>query len=203
MKQIIVFALTAMMMGGCDHSGHNHADQNAAPTHEFYGQQFELGKAIPVNTLPAQLEGKDSLETTISGVIDQTCPNAGCWLNFRMDNGETIKITTDHVFFVPLEGCEGLKAEAKGKAYYYERSVEDLKHYAMEEGKSEEEVAKITEPEKVLAFVATGVMIEGYKEPEGGAKTGTCNHDHSEGDGHDHDHEHEHEHEHQEGEAQH
>jgi hypothetical protein len=191
MKQIVAFALTAIMMGGCDHSGHQHGDKNAEMTKEFYGNQFELGKAIPVTSLAAQLEGKDTIETTISGIIDQTCPNAGCWLNLKSEGENTQKITTDHVFFVPLEGCEGLKAEAKGKAYYNEISVEQLKHYALEEGKSQAEVDQITAPEKILTFVATGVMIEGYKEPEGGAKTGTCNHDH---EGHDHEgHDHEHE----------
>lgn len=191
MKQIVAFALTAIMMGGCDHSGHQHGDKNAEMTKEFYGNQFELGKAIPVTSLAAQLEGKDTIETTISGIIDQTCPNAGCWLNLKSEGENTQKITTDHVFFVPLEGCEGLKAEAKGKAFYNEISVEQQKHYALEEGKSQEEVDKITETKKILTFVATGVMIEGYTEPEGGAKTGTCNHDH---EGHDHEsHDHEHE----------
>ena len=59
-------------------------------------------------------------------------------------------------------------------------------------GKSEAEIAAITEPKKVLNFVATGVMIQGYKEPEGGAKQGTCNHDHGDGESHDHEHEHNH-----------
>ena len=108
----------------------------------------------------------------------------------KLDSGIQ-KITTDHVFFVPLEGCEGLKAKAKGKAFYDEISVEMLKHYAQEEGKTEAEIAAITEPKKVLNFVATGVMIEGYTEPEGGAKQGSCNHDHGDGEHHDHEHEHE------------
>jgi hypothetical protein len=84
-----------------------------------------------------------------------------------------------------------LKAKAKGKAFYDEISVEMLKHYAQEEGKTEAEIAAITEPKKVLNFVATGVMIEGYTEPEGGAKQGSCNHDHGDGEHHDHEHEHE------------
>ena len=71
-----------------------------------------------------------------------------------------------------------LGAKAKGKAFYDEVSVEMLKHYAQEEGKSEAEIAAITQPKKVLNFIATGVLIEGYMEPEGGAKQGTCNHDH-------------------------
>jgi hypothetical protein len=196
MKKIVYFAFTAMLMGGCDHSHNQNAAtaEAAAPSQEFYGEKFDLAlTSIPVSSLQASLEGKDSLDTVIEGVIDQTCPNAGCWLNLRKDDGTVQKITTDHVFFVPLEGCEGLKAKARGKAFYSEISVEDQQHYAREEGKSEEEIAAITEPMKKLSFVATGVMIEGYKEPEGGAKTGSCNHDHGDG-------EHNHEHEHSEGE---
>jgi hypothetical protein len=192
MKKILFFSLASMLMGGCDH-GHSHAKtEEGALTREFYGDSFDISASIPVSAVTAQLEGKDTLFTTIDGIIDQTCPNAGCWLNMRLDSGIQ-KITTNHIFFVPLEGCEGLNAKAKGKAFYDEISVEMLKHYAQEEGKSEADIAAITEPKKVLRFVATGVMIEGYKEPEGGAKEGTCNHDHGEGEHHDHEHEHEHE----------
>jgi len=187
MKNILFFSLTAMLMGGCDH-GHKHANaEEGAVTREFYGDSFDISLSIPASAMAAQLEGKDTLFTIIDGVIDQTCPAAGCWLNMRLDSGVQ-KITTDHIFFVPLEGCEGLNAKAKGKAFYDEISVEMLKHYAQEEGKSEAEIAAITEPKKVLNFVATGVMIQGYKEPEGGAKQGTCNHDHGDGESHNHEH---------------
>jgi hypothetical protein len=201
MKQIIFFFLASVLMGGCDHSHNQQAvDPNAAPTQEFYGQEFDLKGAIPVSGLSAALQGKDTLETVIEGVINQTCPNAGCWFDLKLENGELLKVTTDHVFFVPIEGCEGLKAVVKGKAYEYERSVEDQKHFAMEEGKSEEEIAKITEPLKLVAFTATGAMIEGYKETaDAGSKPASCNHDHSGEEGHDHDHEHEGAHEHTEG----
>jgi len=186
MKRFIFVAITSMAMGGCDHSQHSHAAESKA---EFYGQSFDTSaKTVAIQDLAAQLNGKDTAEVVVEGVINQTCPNAGCWLNYRTNEGVQ-KITTDHVFFVPLEGCEGLHSMAKGKAFYTEISVEDQKHYAREEGKTEEEIAAITEPKRNLSFVATGVMIEGYKEPEGGAKTGSCGHDHSKDGGEHHDHE--------------
>jgi len=201
MKQITLFALAAMLMGGCDHS-HNNAPSAVVKTdsltQEFYGQQFNLAPAIPVGMLVSNMEGKDTLETVIEGVIDQTCPNAGCWLNVKMDNGEVLKVTTDHVFFVPVSGCEGLKCKVAGKAYQYERSVDDQKHYAMEEGQTEEQIAMITAPKKLMAFTATGVMIEGYEEPADGSAQhpASCNHDHKPGESHDEHEGHEH---HEEG----
>ena len=39
-------------------------------------------------------------------------------------------------------------------------SVADLKHYAEDAGKSEDEIAKITEPKIEYAFEANGVLIK-------------------------------------------
>ena len=162
MKKILFFSLASMLMGGCDHS-HSHAKADEGTmTREFYGDSFDISASIPVSAVTAQLEGKDTLFTTIDGIIDQTCPNAGCWMNMRLDSGVQ-KITTDHVFFVPLEGCEGLNAKAKGKAFYDEISVEMLKHYAHDAGKPEDEIAKITEPEINLSFLASGVLLSDEK----------------------------------------
>jgi len=180
MKKYLFFFVAAIFAACSD------APKAPVNSTEFYGEEFDTTASIHVNSLLASMNGSDSLDIVIDGVIDQTCPHAGCWLNLRLDDGDVLKITTDHVFFVPLEGCEGLKARAKGKAFFEEISVEDQKHYAAEEGKSESEIAAITEPRRHLAFVATGVAISGYVEPEGGAKTGTCNHDHH-GDEHNHE----------------
>jgi hypothetical protein len=46
-----------------------------------------------------------------------------------------------------------------GYAYYAVTSVEELRHYAEEAGKSKEDVLKITEPKKELRYTATGVML--------------------------------------------
>jgi hypothetical protein len=37
--------------------------------------------------------------------------------------------------------------------------VDDLKHFAEDEGKTPEEIAKITEPKEELKFLASGVKI--------------------------------------------
>ena len=68
----------------------------------------------------------------------------------------------DYSFFVPLN-AENRATIVEGKAYVTETSVEELQHYAQDAGKSEEEIAAITEPEKEYAFMATGVLME---EPE-------------------------------------
>jgi hypothetical protein len=65
----------------------------------------------------------------------------------------------DYGFFMPKD-LPGKEVVMKGKAYIEETSVEDLKHFAEDEGLSAEEIAKITEPKKELKFMASGVMIK-------------------------------------------
>ena len=46
-----------------------------------------------------------------------------------------------------------------GAAFFEEMSVEDQKHFAEDEGASEDEIALITAPKKTLRFEADGVLI--------------------------------------------
>jgi len=175
-----------MLMGGCDHSHNKTATQPESPTQEFYGAEFAISNPLSVNDLAAKIAGNDTLETQIEGVIEKTCPGMGCWMTLKLDNGQTLRVTTDHKFFVPVGGCEGLRAVVKGRAFNEEIPVDDLKHYAEEEGKSAEEIAKIVNPEYELAFVASGAMIEGYND-DGTHVAKGCSHDHGD-EGHDHEH---------------
>ena len=65
----------------------------------------------------------------------------------------------DYGFFVPLD-ASGKEVIVEGKAYVNKVSGADLKHYAEDAGKSEEEIAEITEPKIEYAFEANGVLIK-------------------------------------------
>ena len=64
----------------------------------------------------------------------------------------------DYAFFVPKD-IAGQEAIIEGVAFIEEVSVETLKHYAEDDGKSPEEIAKITEPKKTLSIVSSGVLL--------------------------------------------
>jgi hypothetical protein len=77
-----------------------------------------------------------------------------------MNNGETIRVTfKDYGFFMPLDAA-GKTVIADGIASIEETSVADLKEYAKDAGKSQEEIDAITEPERELVFEASGVIIK-------------------------------------------
>ena len=55
---------------------------------------------------------------------------------------------------------EKIELDYEGKAFVKETSVEELKHYAEDAGKSKEEIAKITEPKLEMSFEASGVLMK-------------------------------------------
>ena len=48
----------------------------------------------------------------------------------------------------------------KEKHYVSVESVDDLKHYAKDAGKSQEAIDSITEPKTTYSFMANGVLIK-------------------------------------------
>ena len=70
----------------------------------------------------------------------------------------------DYGFFVPKD-IVGQQAIIEGIAFIEEVSVNALRHYAEDDGKSAKEIAMITESEKTLAIVSTGVLLPQETEP--------------------------------------
>jgi hypothetical protein len=64
----------------------------------------------------------------------------------------------DYAFFVPKD-IAGREVLVEGVAFTEETSIEELRHYAEDAGKSEEEIAKITEPVTEKKFMASGVLL--------------------------------------------
>jgi len=65
----------------------------------------------------------------------------------------------DYGFFVPTD-IEKDSVIVQGKAFVNEMSVEEQRHYAMDAGKPQEEIEKITTPKRTYSFVANSVLIQ-------------------------------------------
>ena len=125
-----------------------------------FGKEFPAEKAIAAADLIAIFNASDTVETTISGSIINSCKHSGCWMDLDMGNSETIHVTfLDESFTIPLDAA-GKNAIAQGTAIRELITVETLQNYAREEGKSDEEVTAITDPVYTYEFIAKGVLIE-------------------------------------------
>ena len=80
----------------------------------------------------------------------------------NLDTGtDTIFIRfRDYGFFVPTDSVSGKTAIIEGDLFLDTISVEMLRHFAEDAGKTEKEIALINEPSYNLNFMADGVIIK-------------------------------------------
>ena len=115
--------------------------------------------AVNANELSSVLDPKESKEIKVKGKVVEVCKAEGCWLRMETAGGETMMIRMkDHKFFVPVS-MQGKTIVADGTATLKETSVEMLKHYAEDAGKSKEEIATIKEPKKEIVLQAKGILV--------------------------------------------
>lgn len=127
-----------------------------------FGESIDESGAITMDSLMASIESGNGLveNVKVTGSIEKACQAKGCWMTIDGGNGKTMRVSfKDYAFFVP-KNCGGKTAIMQGKAYLDTTSVEDLRHFAQDEGVSEDSLQKITEPEIELAFEAEGVIIK-------------------------------------------
>lgn len=125
-----------------------------------FGRTIDDQKAIEASTLPAKMGEKNEMQAKVTGTVESVCQAKGCWMKVNLDNGETMRVMfKDYGFFVPKD-IAGKTVVFEGEAQKKTVSVEHLKHYAQDAGKSQAEIAKITEPRDELTFIADGVIVK-------------------------------------------
>jgi hypothetical protein len=125
----------------------------------IYGKKSTAVGAIEVNTLEEKLATSDVYTGKVKGTVASVCEKKGCWMKLATTEGDGIMIRfKDYKFFMPLN-IVGKDVVLTGQAKKTVTSVEMLKHYAEDGGKSKEEIEKITEPKTEIEFIATGVLV--------------------------------------------
>lgn len=154
MKKILLLA-PALLFGFIVMAQPPEGDANSGMV---FGKKTTANGAIPVAELPAKLNGKESVEIKVSGKVKEVCKAEGCWLKMETAEGAMMIKMKDHAFLVPLS-MNGKTIVVDGIATLKETSVEMLKHYAEDAGKSKEEIAAIKEPKKEITMQAKGILV--------------------------------------------
>ncbi|MFF5383033.1 DUF4920 domain-containing protein [Pedobacter suwonensis] len=124
-----------------------------------FGEEVKPGNVKPAAKMEAAMGDEKTVDMKIEGKVVDVCKKKGCWITLEMPNGDPMRVTfKDYAFFMPMD-IVGKKVVLDGLAKKQTISVETLRHYAEDAKKSPEEVAKITDPKKELAFEAKGVVI--------------------------------------------
>lgn len=125
-----------------------------------FGAKITPDGAITTQQLQDQLKGKDSLRTKVTATVISVCQKKGCWMKVNMPNGGDLMVRfKNYGFFMPLDLPAGSTVVMDGLAYSETISVDMLRHYAEDAGKSKKEIKKIKKPETRLSFTADGVII--------------------------------------------
>ena len=169
MKKIVFFLTALLTIVACKDAKTNEKtaekkQEVKAPEMAYasFGDKIDAKDVLTtaqINEKYNDLKAGDTLSVKFTSNINSVCSKKGCWM--RLDLGEEKEVMVkfkDYGFFMPLDA----KGEVivNGKAFVQETSVDELKHYAEDAGKSAEEIAKITAPKKTLSFVADGVLLK-------------------------------------------
>lgn len=153
-KKIIVSAIVLFMAIG-----------GAMAQQQFFGAKIKTKKAISYDVLLPKMEAmtakSEPMEVKVKGTVKGICQAKGCWMTIQpKEAGKPALFVKfkDYAFFMPKD-IAGREVVFQGKAFVEETSVDELRHYAEDAGKSADEIAKITKPEREYKFMASGVVL--------------------------------------------
>lgn len=163
MKKIIVIALCAYFSGfGIDNLGAQ-TKLDDANVYKSFGKEIAPDNVTTASFMASHYESMkvgDSINSKMTAKVLSVCQSKGCWMTLNLDGGNEVMVKfKDYGFFMPKD-IAGKEVIVNGKAYVNEVSVDELRHYAEDAGKSAEEIAAINEPKKTFSFEADGVLLK-------------------------------------------
>ena len=175
-KFLVPLSIVALLVVGCNKSTQSTATTTKKTMSEdeaykifkakqtdgkTFGEQVTPAGALSYDAMLDKMAKADKLDNIkVTGTVEGVCKAKGCWMNIASDKGAAPMFVKfkDYAFFMPKD-LAGKKVVMIGNAFKEITPVEDLKHFAQDEGKSKEEIAKITKPREEMKFMASGVII--------------------------------------------
>ena len=123
---------------------------------EIYGKPFTAKKSYSLDELISKKI--DNKVVTLKAKVVKVCKTKGCWMGLKTKDKD-IRVTFEgYSFFVPMS-LMNKEVTLKGKLYEKTISQKVARHYLEDEGKSKEEINKITGDVKEYNFIASGVQV--------------------------------------------
>ena len=137
-------------------------------TYVSYGDPLRVDDDGIVALDPVALtEALGTYENTVvrvQGTVAQVCQMKGCWLTFETPASVPVRVqvprdSAGYVFTFPTDlGAADVIVE--GTVTSDSTDVETLRHFAEDEGRSQEEIDAITEPEQTVILTARGALVK-------------------------------------------
>ncbi len=163
MKRLLILVLAVSLFTSCkegDKTESTSKTEEGKSTTQYFGEKITEDGAKPTDSLKAMMGTDTQMVCKLSGKIDAVCQKKGCWMELKNADGSAIRVTfKDYAFFMPKD-ASGRTAIVDGIAKVDVTSIDDLKEYAKDDGKKQEEIDAINEPLKELTFEAKGVILK-------------------------------------------
>lgn len=154
MKKIVCFFVLTIVLIACK--------DNESKDFAIFGETINSDDAVSKEdmfSMYKNLKKGDTLNIAFISKSKDVCQSKGCWMTMDLGNeAETFVKFKDYAFFVPKNG-QNKETVVKGKAYISIETVDELKHYAKDAGKSQASIDSISEPKISYSFMADGVLM--------------------------------------------
>ena len=167
-KKVILFALLIIGFTACKNTAEQQeeateevVEETIAANYQSFGEKIDDSNVMTKDDMIAQYKNMqigDTINVKFSSKVNSVCQAKGCWMRLDLGDNESFVKFKDYGFFMPKD-IAGQEVIVEGKAFVEETSVDDLKHFAEDAGKSQEEIDAITETELTYSFISSGVLI--------------------------------------------
>ena len=163
MRKYLTFLLIGLLVFACKGQAKKETETEQEATYSSFGKEIIADDAIAATSMAQHyqtMKGGDSINSKMIGKVKEVCQSKGCWMKVDLEDGNQVMVKfKDYGFFMPKD-IAGKEVIINGKAFVNEVPVDEQRHYAEDAGKSEEEIAAITEPKKTFSFEADGVLLK-------------------------------------------
>jgi hypothetical protein len=160
---LLAYCTPARQLNNTTASGATATSPAAGSDGRHFGAAVKPGPALNYDQLYSKMQSVQTMPAKVNAKVNAVCQSKGCWMNLVSDTDPAKPAMRvrfkDYAFFMPKD-LAGQRVTIEGTATVEETSVEDLRHYAKDAGKSEAEINAITQPKRELTFEASGVVIE-------------------------------------------
>ena len=168
LRRMLFVVLATTLLIACNSTAkqgsNTEAEKTALPAElkgQTFGEPFPVEGGIASSEMVEKMQSKDSMELIVQGTVQEICQSKGCWTVVASEDSDAEPVMVrfkDYGFFVPKD-IAGRKVIMEGWAFREVTSVDELRHYAEDAGKSQEEIEAITKPKDELKFLASGVFL--------------------------------------------
>ena len=160
MKKIVYLIICFFALTSCKKET---SSINSTNEYAIFGDSISSDKAISNEDMLVQydkLKPGDTLNIKFKSKIKNVCQKKGCWMTLELPSGKEAFVKfKDYAFFIP-KNAQNEEVIVNGKAFVSIETVEELKHYAKDEGKSQASIDSIVAPKTNFSFMADGVLIK-------------------------------------------